>query len=333
MNISVFSKWPILACATLLAASPVSLAAVEYEKHDLTVEDAAGPVKVRMSERWQTPATGMIMSMPSVASTGVNGNIRMRQFKSMISVAANTTVEILEGPVPGRPMQRVIQERGNAFYDIAPRGDNKLRVEAAYLVAVVKGTQFNVTVDADTTTIALFEGELQVEAPGVGDVVDLIAGQIARIHRDDPHISIIDMVSGETLARGFGEPGSGSSTTGNILASVDPVIDVNGVGTISTASNVVLGLGDLEVATSANLELGGLDLNAGVAASADLGGGEIALGVEAGGIEISADLDLGLDDGIGESLDTLLDGTETTVEAVVEEVIDPLPDLGDLTGI
>ena len=345
MDISVLRKWPILLGATLLAAGPVSLSQAANVNPALTVEDAASPVKVRSSQRWHTPEIGMSMSMPSVASTGANGAIRMSHLESMISVAANTTVEILEGPVPGLPMQRVIQERGNAFYDIAPRGDNKLRVEAAYLVAVVKGTQFNVTVDEDMTTIALFEGELQVEAPGVGDVIDLYAGQVARIHRDDQQISIIDMVSGELVARADSASGSRSGSLASLGADdgAAGLVSSFGGGTTTTigntglstglAANLDLGNGKLGIASDVDLGLGGRDLGAGVAASADLGTGEIDLGIDAGAIEIGADLDLGLDSGVGETLadviDDLLDDTDTTVE----EVVDPLPDLGDLIGI
>ena len=37
----------------------------------------------------------------------------------------------------------------------------KLRVETPYLVAVIKGTQFNVAVTGDTSTISLHEGVLE----------------------------------------------------------------------------------------------------------------------------------------------------------------------------
>lgn len=295
-----------LVSLTLFAAACVGQAHAAHDSNNLTVDETAGPAKVRMSERWHTPAIGMAMVMPTIASTGAAGNIRMSQLESVITVAANTTIEVLEGPVPGLPMQRVVQDRGSAFYDIAPRGDNKLRVEASYLVAVVKGTQFNVTVDADTTTIALFEGSLQIEAPNVGDVVDIFAGQIATFHRDDQSISIIDMTSGELLARNSGTSTSGtggSSTAGSASAGID-------LGTTSLGTSLVANLGPSGV--------------------------EIDLGVDVGQIDVGVDLDLdlGLLGDVGETLtggiDDLLGDNETGTGALDENIGDLLPELGEL---
>ena len=61
----------------------------------------------------------------------------------------------------------------------------KLRVETPLLVAVIKGTQFNVAVQPDSTTISLFEGRLEIRTPDDTDVVQLNAGEIAirSLHR------------------------------------------------------------------------------------------------------------------------------------------------------
>ncbi|HVJ29627.1 MAG TPA: FecR domain-containing protein, partial [Gammaproteobacteria bacterium] len=69
----------------------------------------------------------------------------------------------------------MVQRRGNVFYDVAPRDLGKLRVETPLLVAVIKGTQFNVAVQPDSTTISLFEGRLEIRTPDNNDVVQLNA--------------------------------------------------------------------------------------------------------------------------------------------------------------
>ena len=90
-----------------------------------------------------------------------------------------------------------MQPRGNAFYDIGKREGRKLRVETPYLVGVVKGTQFNVAAQDDSTTISLFEGLLEVRASDDSDVVDLKAGEIATRKRGDKSISVMKMDAGK----------------------------------------------------------------------------------------------------------------------------------------
>ena len=92
-----------------------------------------------------------------------------------------------------RPIDRIVQPRGNAFYNIGKREGRKLRVETPYLVGVVKGTQFNVAAQDEATTISLFEGLLEVRATDDSAVVDLKAGEIASRKRGDKSISVIKM--------------------------------------------------------------------------------------------------------------------------------------------
>ena len=98
-------------------------------------------------------------------------------------------------------VERIIQIRGNAFYSIGKRTGTRLRVEAPYLVAVIKGTQFNVAAQEDSTTIALFEGHLEVRASDDSDVVDLNAGEIAIRRRNDVSISVLRMNAARGDAR------------------------------------------------------------------------------------------------------------------------------------
>ena len=86
-----------------------------------------------------------------------------------------------------------MQHRGNVFYDVAPRDVGKLRVETPLLVAVIKGTQFNVAVQEDSTTISLFEGRLEIRTPDDSDVVQLNAGEIAIRSRADGSIRVVGM--------------------------------------------------------------------------------------------------------------------------------------------
>ena len=146
-----------LALALMMLITTPSLA------QELTVLAAEGDAKVRFNSLWQTPQPGMVVDLPVVVSTGANGSLRLQQGETLIAVAANSAIELLANPDGSDLLQRVVQDRGSAFYDIAPQGKNRFRVEAPYLVAVVKGTQFNVTSSAELSTVALFEGLLRID--------------------------------------------------------------------------------------------------------------------------------------------------------------------------
>ena len=71
----------------LLAASPLFA-------QDLTVLEANGEVKLRLDNLWQTPHSGMVVTLPAVVSTGTNGSVRLQQGETLIAVAANTAIEL-----------------------------------------------------------------------------------------------------------------------------------------------------------------------------------------------------------------------------------------------
>ena len=86
-----------------------------------------------------------------------------------------------------------MQRRGNVFYDVAHREVGTLRVETPFLVAVIKGTQFNVAAQDDGTTISLFQGRLDIRTPDGGNSVIINAGQIASRSSAGEAIRVIGM--------------------------------------------------------------------------------------------------------------------------------------------
>ncbi|MGH8193439.1 MAG: FecR domain-containing protein [Woeseiaceae bacterium] len=198
----------------------------------LTVTDFSGAVKLKMDDRWQDPQAGMTVRIPATVSTGADGSIDLLQDGTTISIAANTALELLPGPTSGQLVKRIVQSKGSTFYDVAKREHDKLRVETPYLVAVIKGTQFNVTVAAEGASVALFEGLLHIDAPDIGDSVELEAGHIARRQKGDTKITVLRMDDGEPLARtgsgaaaasGSGNTADANSTGGDEVGDLDVV--------------------------------------------------------------------------------------------------------------
>jgi hypothetical protein len=178
--------------AALLACVPFSLTSAATASHgDIVVVTVHGTVSATMAGMTVPLSAGAILQLPATVRTGADGAVELRQGPSTFAAAGNTELEIPQSAAQDGLVERIIQIRGNAFYSIGKRTGTRLRVEAPYLVAVIKGTQFNVAAQEDSTTIALFEGHLEVRASDDSDVVALEAGEIAIRRRDDVSISVL----------------------------------------------------------------------------------------------------------------------------------------------
>src|SRR5688572_7387626 len=159
----------------------------------ISVTAVAGDVDFTMAGNSVTVAPDRTVLLPARIVTGHDGTVGLAQAGTKVSVANDTDVEIPAEAVDGNLIARLVQRRGNVFYDVAPRDLGKLRVETPLLVAVIKGTQFNVAVQPDSTTISLFEGRLEIRTPDDSDVVQLNAGEIAIRSLVDNEIRVVGM--------------------------------------------------------------------------------------------------------------------------------------------
>src|SRR6202008_118812 len=165
----------LLGCLPL----PTIAATTTASRGDIVVVTVHGTVDATMAGMTVPLSAGAILELPATVRTGADGAVELRQGPSTFAAAGNTELEIPQSAAQDGLVERIIQIRGKAFYSIGKRTGTRLRVEAPYLVAVIKGTQFNVAAQEDSTTIALFEGHLEVRASDDSDVVALEAGEIA----------------------------------------------------------------------------------------------------------------------------------------------------------
>ena len=189
-----FRLAPALVLA-IVAASSHAGSSTARDPHDtrISVTSVAGDVDVTMAGNAVTVAPDATVLLPARIVTGRDGNIGLTQAGTNIDIASDTDVEIPAEAVDGNLVARLVQHSGNVFYDVAPRDLGKLRVETPFLVAVIKGTQFNVAVDEDGTTISLFEGSLEIRTPDDSEVIELNAGEIAIRSLIDDSIRIVGM--------------------------------------------------------------------------------------------------------------------------------------------
>ena len=327
-----------LALAALFAAPAHAL-----DTGDIVVESIKGEVRVTMNGAERPVRAGGVLELPATIDTGRDGAIELRQGATTLSVGPETRLEFPALEKRGGPIDRIVQPRGNAFYSIGKREGRRLRVETPYLVGVVKGTQFNVAAQDESTTISLFEGLLEIHASDESSVIDLKAGEIASRKRGGKAISVITMDTGKApptqrgpaAPGGNGDNGGGSSNSQTPGASgpsraadPDSVLTDRGVSPSPVGSTLVetgRTVADAAGSIDAGVDVRGNDAGAGVSAgvnvnaasaNVDVGaavnvgnvaGVDLDAGISAGNGAVSVDVSAGVDAGaasVGASVTT-----------------------------
>jgi hypothetical protein len=73
----------------------------------------------------------------------------------------------------------IVQQAGSILLEVEKRNVKHFEVETPYLAAVVKGTQFRVSVNAGSTSIEVIRGQVEVADFRSGQVAQVMPGQLA----------------------------------------------------------------------------------------------------------------------------------------------------------
>jgi hypothetical protein len=293
---------------------------------DVVVAALKGDVHISVAGTERSVHEGTVVELPASVRTGPNSSIELRQGQTSVKVAADSQIDIPATAARGELLDRVLQPRGNAFYSVAKRTAKKLRVETPYLVAVIKGTQFNVAVQDEMATISLYEGRLEIHATDESDVTDLNAGEIAIRHGGDKTIRVIRMDNGQPVLRDHGNdraavPTAGSQDSAGTIPTRTPAdvagdnlpigvtpVGPNGGANVSVSTGLDLDVntplirGDQTIKADANA---GVDLavtGAGVTADA-----QVDTAVAVGPVSVDANVGAAVDvgsSGVSAALDT-----------------------------
>ena len=302
---------PSFLIAFTVATSASAAVESSRARHPIVVTAVSGDVDVSMASVAVEPRVGDEVLLPARIVTGEDGTLGLEQSRTSISIAPNSEIEIPETAYDGQLIGRLVQWRGNVFYDVEKRGVERLTVETPYLVAVVKGTQFNVAVIDDTTTISLFEGRLEIRDPEGRNVVEIEPGEVAIRSRDDATIRVVDInvanlptvdADGRLVAAADGRTGGASREA---LMNVDASLGVEGDPIRGGDETPLRGDPSLgaDVSLDTTVEIGPAPLGADVGADIDLGSGTADLGLDAtiglGDATIASDLGASIDLGTG----------------------------------
>jgi len=115
--------------------------------------------------------------------TGRNGRVLLKRGEEVIMLAPNSVVGIPAEKKDGLATT-IVQQAGSILLDVEKRNVKHFEVETPYLAAVVKGTQFRVTVNAGKTTVDVIRGQVEVADFKSGQIAQVMAGQHATAFAD-----------------------------------------------------------------------------------------------------------------------------------------------------
>jgi FecR-like protein len=110
--------------------------------------------------------------------TGRNGRVLLSRGEETILIAPNSVVGVPAEKKEGLSTT-IVQQAGSILLEVEKRNVKHFEVETPYLAAVVKGTQFSVTVNAASTTVEVRRGQVEVSDFKSGQIAQVMPGQAA----------------------------------------------------------------------------------------------------------------------------------------------------------
>ena len=153
-----------------------------------TAASVSGPVRMRDGSSglnfwpfnyWQQVHRDDLFVSAAEIETGPGGEVVLRRGEDSIRMTPNSRVELAASTA--NDLTRVQQTRGSVSFDVETREGRRFEVETPFLVAVVKGTQFTVTVGTDDANVVVSRGRVGISVVGRDSDRDVYSGQTARV--------------------------------------------------------------------------------------------------------------------------------------------------------
>jgi hypothetical protein len=164
----------ILTMALVLAASSAC------------AEDGAWSVSKSSGEVWiATTGAEQVSLKPEevlkpgdTIRTGRNGRVLLVRGEETILIAPNSVIGLPAEKKEGLSTT-IVQQAGSILLEVEKRDVKHFEVETPYLAAVVKGTQFSVTINAASTSVDVRRGQVEVSDFKSGQIAQVMPGQVA----------------------------------------------------------------------------------------------------------------------------------------------------------
>ena len=127
-----------------------------------TVSEVNGKVWVdHDGTGWQALKTGAVLKRASRVKTGMGGRAVLKRHGESIAISPNSRFRIPTSDEKG-PVAHFVQTLGTLLFKLQSRPDDPFNVRTPYLAAVIKGTTFTVTVDAEGAALHVSSGAVEV---------------------------------------------------------------------------------------------------------------------------------------------------------------------------
>jgi hypothetical protein len=110
--------------------------------------------------------------------TGRNGRVLLVRGEETILLAPNSVIGLPAEKKEGLSTT-IVQQAGSILLEVEKRNVKHFEVETPYLAAVVKGTQFSVTVNPASTSVEVRRGQVEVSDFKSGQIAQVMPGQVA----------------------------------------------------------------------------------------------------------------------------------------------------------
>jgi hypothetical protein len=140
---------------------------------DVAVTTTSGVQQVSLSKE-------SILKPGDNIRTGRNGRVLLVRGEESILIAPNSIIGI-PGEKKDGGWTTITQRAGSILLEVEKRNVKHFEVATPYLAAVVKGTQFRVTVNNNETHVDVFRGRVEVTDFKSGQLVLVLPGQSAKV--------------------------------------------------------------------------------------------------------------------------------------------------------
>jgi hypothetical protein len=110
--------------------------------------------------------------------TGRNGRVLLVRGEESILISPNSVIGVPTEKKDGMSTT-ILQQAGSILLEVEKRNVKHFEVETPYLAAVVKGTQFSVTIDGARTRVDVKRGQVEVSDFKSGQIALVLPGQAA----------------------------------------------------------------------------------------------------------------------------------------------------------
>src|SRR5258708_11477038 len=168
----------LLAAAFVLASASSGLAA----------DDGAWTVSKSSGEVWLSSSGAQPASLTPEETLKPGDTVRTGRTGRVLLQRGAETMLISPNSVVGLPTEKkdglattILQQAGSILLEVEKRNVKHFEVETPYLAAVVKGTQFRVTVSAGDTSVDVIRGQVEGADFRSGLVARVMPGQVATV--------------------------------------------------------------------------------------------------------------------------------------------------------